>query len=170
MEEVDLSLLVKPFAEHELEWRPQTAGVYNGGPKAMVLAYVTARAIMDRLDEAVGSINWRDEYIHTQHGVMCGLSISTTGGEWVTKWDGAEETQVEAFKGGISSALKRAAVKWGVGRYLYKLGDNWVNVHPQKPNVAESWRVNRIYQKASGNKPEVKGYFIAPELPAWAKA
>ncbi len=34
---------------------------------------------------------------------------------------GCRETQVEAVKGGRSGAMKRAAVQWGIGRYLYNL-------------------------------------------------
>jgi hypothetical protein len=45
---------------------------------------------------------------------------------WVRKSDGAGETQVEGEKGAISDALKRAAVKWGIGRYLYDLDSPWV--------------------------------------------
>lgn len=49
-------------------------------------------------------------------GVECGISIKIDG-EWITKWDAAENTQVEAVKGGRSGAMKRAAVQWGIGRY-----------------------------------------------------
>ena len=67
-----------------------------------------------------GPGNWRDEYVHMANGVMCGISIKIAD-EWVTKWDGSPETQVESFKGGISKSFVRCAVKWGVGRYLYNL-------------------------------------------------
>ena len=51
---------------------------------------------------------------------MCKLSINCDGRS-VVKVDGADHTNIEAYKGGISSALKRAASAWGIGRYLYKL-------------------------------------------------
>ena len=31
--------------------------------------------------------------------------------EWVTEWDGADNSQVEAVEGGLSGATKRAAVQ-----------------------------------------------------------
>jgi len=43
-----------------------------------------------------------------------------------TKWDGAENTDFEAIKGGLSDAFKRAGYKWGIGRYLYRLESAWV--------------------------------------------
>ena len=49
--EHELDRLRDPFAPGDIEWRVQTAGEKNGKPWARVLAYVTNRAIMDRLDE-----------------------------------------------------------------------------------------------------------------------
>ena len=88
----------------------------------MVLAYVTNRAIQNRLDEVCGPMGWRNEYREETGGVMCGISIWCSERKtWGTKWDGAEKTDVESFKGGLSASMKRAAVQWGIGRYLYKL-------------------------------------------------
>ena len=50
---------------------------------------------------------------------MCTLSVKTEDG-WISKEDGADDTAIESTKGGISDALKRAAVKWGMGRDLYE--------------------------------------------------
>ena len=60
--EQELARLRDPFAPEDIEWRVQQAGEKNGKPWARVLAYVTNRAIMDRLDEVVGASNWRNEY------------------------------------------------------------------------------------------------------------
>src|ERR1700710_2501614 len=40
---------------------------------------------------------------------------------WVWKWDTGSESKVEAEKGQASDSFKRAAVKWGIGRFLYDL-------------------------------------------------
>ena len=115
------------FLPLELEWRIQSQGIKDGKPWGRVIAFVTARAIQDRLDTVVGPANWRNEFrpweIGTP-GVLCGLSLRLDG-EWITKWDGAEQTDVEPLKGGLSGALKRSAVQWGVGRYLYDLPEGW---------------------------------------------
>lgn len=113
--------LAEPFPESDIEWRIQRAGEKNGKIWAMCLAYVTNRAIMERLDNVLGIDGWQNEFKPLEGGGnLCGISIKF-GDEWVTKWDGAENTAVEAVKGGISGAMKRAAVQWGIGRYLYKL-------------------------------------------------
>lgn len=119
---MNLAKLREPFAADEIEWRIGQAGKSNGKPWARVLAYVTNRAIMDRLDDVCGPENWQNEYrAGPEGGIVCGISIRVHRGEWVTKWDGAENTEIEGVKGGLSGAMKRAAVQWGIGRYLYDL-------------------------------------------------
>ena len=120
--------LAEPFDPSEVKWRAGSTSERNNQVRAMALAYIEARAAMDRLDKAVGSGNWRDEYLPgpSGEGVVCGISIHI-GGEWVTKWDGAENTDFESVKGGLSDAFKRACVKWGVGRYLYRFPASWVD-------------------------------------------
>ncbi|MDE2106143.1 MAG: DNA repair protein Rad52, partial [Patescibacteria group bacterium] len=116
--------LAAPFPPQDIDWRPGSTN--KDKTKAMALAYLNARAVMDRLDEVCGPQNWKDTYVPgPQGGVVCRLSIRVDD-EWVTKEDAAENSQVEAVKGGISDSLKRAAVKWGIGRYLYNLPSQWV--------------------------------------------
>lgn len=57
-----------------------------------------------------------------------GISIYFENRGWVTKWDGAEDTDVEPVKGGLSDSMKRAAVHWGVGRVLYNMDAIWVDI------------------------------------------
>ncbi|SME89223.1 Rad52/Rad22 family DNA repair protein [Desulfovibrio gilichinskyi] len=156
---MDLSKLKTPFAAADIEWRVQSVGkAGNGNPWAKVLAYVTNRAIMDRLDSVCGPENWRNEY-HTapDGGILCGISIKV-GDEWVTKWDGAENTQVEAVKGGLSGAMKRAGVQWGIGRYLYGLSEDFAKISADGKN----------YQGANSKKGTPAFRWTPPDLPGWA--
>ena len=126
---MDLKDFYVPFPAEDVEWRVQQAGEKNDRVWAMVLAYITNRAIMERLDEVCGQENWRNEYKEgPQGGVLCGISIKVKE-EWVTKWDGAENTNIEQVKGGLSDAMKRAGYQWGIGRYLYKLESTFAKVH-----------------------------------------
>jgi len=127
------TLLAAPFSPNDLEWRP---GATNADKtKALAFTYLTSRAVMDRLDEVVGPPNWRDDFKPgPDGGLICGLSLRLDG-EWITKWDGAENTDIEAIKGGLSDAFKRAAVKWGIGRYLYKLPSSWVACEQHGKNI-----------------------------------
>lgn len=126
---MDLSKLKEPFPYDDIEWRLQQADKGKNGIWGKCLAYVTNRAICNRLDEVVGPENWKNEFkTGPDGGVLCGLSIKVDG-EWVTKFDGSENTNIEAVKGGLSGAMKRAAsTGWGIGRYLYNLEESWVEV------------------------------------------
>ena len=127
----DLARLRDFFVPDDLEWKPITVSKKTG--KGLAAAYITNRAIMERLDLVVGAENWRNEYRPgPSGGVVCGLSVRVVRedgtGEWVTKWDGADNTDIEAVKGGLSNAMRRAAVQWGIGRYLYDIPSQWVPV------------------------------------------
>ena len=87
-----------------------------GGSKE--LAYITARDVMQRLDEVFGVDGWMDEYEWIGSRMICKLKCCF-GGTWVTKCDGADDTSIEGAKGGISDSLKRAGVKYGIFRYAY---------------------------------------------------
>lgn len=160
---MDLKKLSEPFAQEDIEFRVQQSGIKNGKGWAMVLAYVTNRAIMDRLDEICTPAHWSNEFTEApggEGGILCGLSIEVSPKEWVTKWDGAERTQVEAVKGGFSDSMKRAAVHWGIGRYLYNLETKFVV-------VADSGQHRiAVTDKQTGEK--LYGYWTDPVLPAWA--
>jgi len=130
---MNLSELKAPFPPGDIEFR---AGATNKEKtKALAWAYITSRAVMDRLDNVVGPEGWQDEFRPgPDGGIVCGLSIRV-GDEWVTKWDGAENTNYEPVKGGLSDSFKRAAVKWGVGRYLYDLPAVFVNIKQRGKNI-----------------------------------
>lgn len=127
MDDILKSALFAPFPNNEIEWR--LGSTNSDKTSGIALAYLTARHVMDRLDSTVGPENWQDKYEHHGARTMCYLSLRIDG-EWITKADGAGDSDVEAEKGAISDALKRAAVKWGIGRYLYDLGNTWVDIQP----------------------------------------
>lgn len=150
--------LKRPFDAQDIEWRVQQSGEKNGKFWAMVLAYVTNRAIMDRLDEVFGVGGWKNEFLPTpgMDGVMCGISAKIDG-EWITKYDGAENTQIEAVKGGLSSSMKRTAVQFGIGRYLYHLEANFAKVVDSDPDA-----------KSAKTKDNKWFKWIPPEMPNFA--
>jgi hypothetical protein len=134
-----LDHLSAPFPVEAIHWRAQA--LTRDGTKALALAYLDARDVMDRLDAACGPLGWEDSYVETTKGrVLCTLSIKNPEGAWVSKCDGAGDTAVEGEKGGISDAFKRAAVKWGVGRYLYNLNDVWAPCEINQNNKWKAWK------------------------------
>jgi hypothetical protein len=135
-----------PFDPAEVRFKPAVVS----GNRAMALAYVDARVIQDRLDEVLGVDGWQDEYECLPDGsVVCRLRLRM-GGEWITKMDvGGPSEQPDSgdrMKAAFSDALKRAAVKFGVGRYLYRLPAQWLDYDTQKRQFART-----------------------PTLPDWAK-
>jgi hypothetical protein len=84
------------------------------------------RGVQDRLDGVCGPENWSDSYVETPKGrIICSIAVNIEGA-WISKSDGAGDTDVEGEKGALSDAMKRAAVKWGIGRYLYSMPSPWV--------------------------------------------
>jgi hypothetical protein len=133
----DIKQLFADFPREDIHWRAQS--LTADGSKAMALAYLDARDVMDRLDQVCGAGNWQDRYEFHGTRTICYLSIRIDG-EWITKADGAGDSDVEAEKGAISDALKRAAVKWGIGRYLYDLPAPWVPCEFYERNNKKYWK------------------------------
>jgi hypothetical protein len=109
--------LAAPFEPHELKERSQ---------QGRKLLYVTARSVMNRLDNVLGPENWWDEYAMAETSVLCRLTVRLPDGQLLTKADAGGITEMtdpsDNDKSGYSDAFKRAAVKFGVARYLYRDG------------------------------------------------
>lgn len=133
--EFNLNKLSSKFPEEDIEWRVQQCGMSkNGNPWAMIIPYITNRAIMQRLDESVGMGRWQNEYKLSPcgKGYMCGISIKIEG-EWVTRWDGSEISSsgnIDDVKSTASSSMKRTGVQWGIGRYLYQFDAQFADCKP----------------------------------------
>ncbi len=118
--------LQAPFPTDCVAWR--VGSTTKDKTKGLALAYLTNRAIMDRLDEVFGVMGWQNQFREWKGtSQICGISIwDDVKSEWVTKWDGADDSLTEAVKGGLSDSMKRCGYQWGIGRYLYKLPQTWV--------------------------------------------
>jgi len=133
--EENIRKLREPFSSQEIEWKIQVTS--QDKTRGMAVAYIDSRAIQNRLDEVVGAFNWKNTFSPWQNNSqICGLSIyDSERGDWVTKYDGAENTDIEPVKGGLSDSFKRAACVWGIGRYLYGLTGLWVEIEQR----GKSW-------------------------------
>ncbi|GAB4017294.1 Rad52/Rad22 family DNA repair protein [Spirosoma koreense] len=114
---MELSVLTAPLTAQEVEWRVQSQT--KDGQKIIVVPYITNRCVMQRFDEQFGWAGWQNEINEIESGFLCTITVVLPGGEIVRKTDGASRTAVEPVKGGISDAMKRAAVQFGLGRSLY---------------------------------------------------
>ncbi|ULR39751.1 Rad52/Rad22 family DNA repair protein (plasmid) [Thermus sp. NEB1569] len=148
-----------PFPEEVIDVKIQA--VSKDGRKGQVVAYVDARAVMNRLDEVLGPDGWADEYevladrtFQGRNGderlveVKCRLTILG-----ITKEDVGEG---DTLKAAFSDALKRAAVKFGVGRHLYEMEKVWVDLD-ERGNFDRQAAKAALFGKApkpQGNGPK----------------
>lgn len=170
----------KPFPASDVSWKVQVTSRDKKSGK--VVPYLDARAISDRLDEVVGQYNWKDSYgqwhCYTEepkdeskkpkkvNSQLCTISIyDDERNEWISKTDGAENTDIEPIKGGLSDSFKRCAVKWNIGRYLYNFEAVWVNLadeYGRRVIAKEEYqRLDDIYYRTVG---KLFGKEIAAEL------
>jgi hypothetical protein len=109
--------LAAPFEAQEVKVRSQSG---------RQLHYITARVAMNRLDSVLGPENWWDSYVPGENSVLCMLTIRLPDGSTLTKGDAGGYAGMadsgDDDKSGYSDAFKRAAVKFGVARYLYRDG------------------------------------------------
>lgn len=156
--------------------------------KALMVSYIDSRDAQDILDEHVGPENWQDDYRVIDGKVYGGIGINVTGDQekpnWVWKWDCGVESNTEQEKGQASDSFKRACVKWGIGRFLYRLKivelkttkDNRGKERPAKDDGTVLWNNDQITDyirnyklknsssKKSNSSPR---YAPAPENPVY---
>lgn len=114
MAKTEQTILEKLSAPMPFQWRVQSAKEYG----ATCVAYIDSRQVTDRLNEVLG-LAWESDFKEVSGTVYGGIGVEVEG-RMVWKWDAGSESEVEAEKGQASDAFKRAAVKWGVGRFLYE--------------------------------------------------
>lgn len=114
------------FHENVVSCRPGATFTRDGQDQAAVLWYLDARAVMNRLDDVFGVAGWQTKFetAFDKAMVVCHLSCRVNG-EWITKSDAGalseQPDEGDRYKAGYSDSLKRAAVHWGIGRYLHEM-------------------------------------------------
>lgn len=179
--EIDRALK-RPFPVNQLSWR--VGATSKNKDKAIALAYIDARDVMHRFDEVFG-LGWQNRYTHAEGKTICEIGVLLDG-QWIWRAGGAGDTDIEAEKGAISDAFKRAAVLFGVGRYLYDLPNVWVPIDEYKrlketPNLP-SWATPEGFDSMGSGKTareqwlettamQIEGCETADELKTvWAAA
>ena len=122
--------------EIPFKWKVQSFN--KDGNKGSCVAYIDSRDVQDLLDEVCGVEGWQDKYYQVKDTMFCSIGIKV-GEDWVWKGDGGAESTNGAtdaavkLKAESSDSFKRAAVKWGIGRFLYSKDIQWVNIANKKP-------------------------------------
>ena len=168
--QIDLSA---EFPSREIKWLPKITtkkgpnktrvNIERDGQRvAGCMAHIDARQVMTRLDEVVGAGQWEDAYqaAAIPGGVECALTVMG-----VTKTDVGTPSDQDPVKGAYSDALKRAAVKFGIGRHLYDIPTQWLpfdgwkitgtptlkNAPQQKKQASKQVLQQKQVQAKSGN-------------------
>lgn len=143
--------LSAPFPPSRISWR--VGSTTKDKAKGLAFGYIDARDVMERLDEVCGPANWQNNYTGVGAAIVCNIGIRLEDG-WVWKSDGAGATDVEAEKGMMSDAFKRAAVRFGIGRYLYDIPATWVEIEA----AGNSYRIKQSeyarLEKVLGSQPK----------------
>ncbi len=154
----------KPFVVH---WRimdmPRKEQGFDTRKPYRMLAYITSRDVMDRLDETVGVENWFHDFEYFTHTYKNGaltssflkVSLTVLG---VTKHDVGILTNIQEHKGAISDGFKRAAVQFGIGRFLYNVEPVYVyvNQYGMPANETEKRKLLEAQKKINAlNKDDV---------------
>lgn len=169
--------LTRPLMARDIEWRVQRSGVKKDRSDkdqawATLTPYVTARGVQRRLDAVFGPMGWQVKHealVLPTPGVLTSIGCthpSFPAGGWVWKADAAEQTDIEEVKGGISGAFKRAAVQWGIGRWLYDLDEVFAEITMQRPDRDDhsGWE----WAKAKRSKSDSEGVEFWWKVPALA--
>jgi len=119
--------------EIPFKWRTQSTSEWGSN----CVAYIDARQAQDILDEVCGQDGWQCEYKEYKGNLFCSIGIFTEFEQWVWKSDCGSESNIEKQKGEASDAFKRAAVMWGVGRFLYSM--KIVKIKEVKQDKNKKW-------------------------------
>lgn len=139
--------------EFPVKWRVQS--VKNG--KANCVAYVDSRDVQKQLDNVCGMQNWQSRHKEEKGRLFCEIGILTdNSNEWIWKSDVGTESNIEKEKGEASDSFKRAAVMWGVGRFVYEYPI--IQVKTIKVNGKEYPCSNRANGKALFNGDQLTAY------------
>ncbi len=110
--------LRRPFTPQAVKFKVQSAWPKENPNTGLIVAYIDARLVVERLNLLVPDL-WFDEYQQSDSRMVCRLTV-----DGITRQDVGEGVG----KGLFSDALKRAAVKFGIGVSAYAVPKLILNV------------------------------------------
>ena len=161
-----LKRLAEPFPARVIQWKPQATT--KAGDKALAVAYIDARDVMRRLDDVIGG-EWGFDWEPVGDAVrgeltVCGVRRCDVGEE-------GDGPMGKTLKAAVSDALKRCAVHFGIGRYLYYLDGAWVKYDSQSKRLIETpslpkWALPGEAEKVPDDAPAVAAEEKGDDAPA----
>lgn len=169
-------LVEKLKAPIPYSWRVQSRT--KDRSKAMCTAYIDARDVMNVLDQHC-EYGWESQFKDVAGFIFAGIGIRDDKGNTHWRWDAGQRVEDnaqdqmydQAAKSAASDAFKRAAVQWGVGRFLYDLDivslpcDQFGNVVDEKGQRV--WDLTKhINGRKSKSAPEPAPTTVSTTAPA----
>jgi hypothetical protein len=136
--------LRRPFSPGAVRWKVQS----TSGDRGLIVGYLDARLVIERLNLVVPHL-WFDSYERLDGTALrCSLTVDR-----ITREDVGMGKDAKSL---YSDALKRAAVKFGIGVSLYALKPLWLDAGEGKGKL----------KKTGGNKPTL---IITPDTESWLR-
>ncbi len=124
--------------------------------KARVNAQIKSEAILNRLDAIFGIDGWRDSYVVSYNCVICKLSLNL-GDSWNTKESAAPFMHSASLNEAFTDALRQAAIRFGLGRYLLSQSGIYVEIFESRPT-------NHKNELHSFQSDELSGWWEEPDF------
>jgi hypothetical protein len=115
-----------------LRWKPNNK---FGADGYLWVPYIDARDVQKRLDDVLG-LDWKCEHYAEAGKIFCRISILSDSNEWISRTDAGHETGIETDKGAASTAFRRAAAMFGIGRFVYDVDPVYTKTESRGKNVA----------------------------------
>lgn len=138
-----LSQLAVPFHSGLVEWKPQAISADK--QRALAAAYVDMREYEDRLDQVYPEWESSAQFLLTGDKVAAVVSLTLDGVTRVNVGE-AKLSDENAFTSAFAQAFKRVCSDFGLGRYLYRLPQEWCTYDEKRRTIINP-----------------------PELPVWAR-
>lgn len=153
-------MLDEKFTSERIEWIMEWRS-FNASYSQWITAnpYIKSRYVFSRLDILFGKNSWSTKVSYPANyngtfGLITELTIEGLG----TRVDGSNAGENEPIKSAITGGLKRCAMQFGIGRYLYELG-------ACLGEIVEKGEHDYVYYD---KKSKQRFYWRKPELPEWA--
>src|ERR1700734_3166990 len=161
-----LPYLRRPFTETAVKFKIQSAWSKPDSKGAIVVSYIDARLVTEHLNHIAGEA-WSEDFCDEKPGsITCLLTVFG-----VTRRDVGEASGIAVQKALRSDALKRAAVKFGVGVSVYAVPVLMLNpadgLRPVKVSGKDSFALTDKGQKLC--RERYKTWLTEKGIPAFGE-
>jgi hypothetical protein len=164
-----LPQLRRPFAPNAVQWKIQSTGPAptpdnEGVTWALCVGYIDARLAGERLNAVVAG-GWTEEPMQIEDGILW-YKLTVLGQSHIDVGEGQGSTTGMKAKGLHSDALKRAAVRFGVGVSLYAMPKFFLKVGA----VENDDTLYRLSNKKAGQLKDRHHATLRTRYEAWLDA